>query len=363
MKQLETLVQTLEHQNSIKKDYLAAPDSMHFVDGQFILTAGKKEIVLNPSTTFYAQMADYTEIPKKYFDKVLAHDKTLFDENVNYWLKKTEEKRLVRTFQDAGDNTARAFLSDSYNIIDNFEILMEALEALRQTGLNIEIVGAELSDKRMYLNVICPDVEIQGKEFLKDYTKANGAGFGIYSGFCLSNSEVGQGCFMLAPRAMVGCCSNGLVMPKDNMKRIHLGARMDELNFHKNKAVTNANSRLIKEQVKHAVKQFLSKDYLTKVVDFYTKAGQPEITAPVTGIIEIAGKEYGWTAPRKENILRYFIKGGDTHRSGLVHAITEELQDHTDADLKNESEVVAFEVLQNFTKIEAAAMKIKPSAN
>lgn len=367
---LETLVQTLEHQNEVKKDYISAPANMFFVDGKLFLSRDTTEIQYHPSTIFHSQLSEYLKIPKQYYDRMFSEPKDanqsglkLFDQNVNYWLAKTEKPRLIRTFEDNDTNTARAFLSENYNMIDNFEVLMEALEAIRETGLNIEIKECDLSDSRMYINVICPDVEVEAKDLLHRYAKTFSVGTGIVSGLKIQNSEVGKGTFLVMPRAVITACNNGAIHVMDALRKIHLGAKIDDLGMDKVKEIRAANLKLIKEQLKYAVKTFLSKQYLENLVSYYTNLGKEEIKAPIAGVVEVVAQQYGITEARKNNILNYFIKGADTRRIGIANAITEELQTLSDADQRHDGEVMALEVLQDFDNIEAAAFKTKFSGN
>lgn len=363
--QLETLVQTLEHQNTEKKDYIANGASMSFVDGNLIVARNGAEIEYAPTTIFHGQVAEKLQIPKTYYDRLRVKAVKLLDENVNHWLHKEQKNVMLRAFENDDNNIARAFLSNSYSIIDNYDVLFEALDAIKATGLEVDIVNAELSEQRMYLKVQCPSIEVKAEQMLKNYARAGGqiVNMGIFSGFVMSNSEIGQGAFQIAPRAVVGCCNNGLVMAKDALRRTHLGARMDELDFHTNEAVKAANLKLIKEQVKHAVKVFLSKNYLTKLIDVYTTLGDKPIEAPVANVIEVVAKDYGLSDVRKHSLLNHFIKQGDNRRIGIVNAITEECQGLKDADLKHDTEVVALDILNNFNKIEAKAFKTKFTSN
>jgi hypothetical protein len=365
--ELQGLLTTLEYQEGMKKDLLAnSQQHLSFSNGQLIVIDKKKEIIFTPTNHFHSQVQEKLSIPAGYYKRMLQDATSLLDDNVNHWLKNDDKNFLVRTFQDAAGeykNTARAFLSDRYGFIDNHTVLIEALEAIKNTGLNIEIVNAELSDTRMFLKVVCPDVEIQAKDLLRQYRTSIDRGFGVISGFTLQNSEIGAGSFKISPRGVVLACTNGLISTRDELKNVHLGARMDELGFNKNKDVMNANIRLIKEQMKHAVKIFLSKEYLTKLVNVYSELGEPKIEAPVDKVIEVIGSEYKISEERRANILKYFIEGADTRRIGLASAMTREVQDLDNADLKHDSEVASFEMLNNFKRIEAAAIKLKPSRN
>lgn len=367
--QLQTLVTTLEAENSIKRDYVAnSKTSLHFVDGNLVIARNGAGITYEPTPHFHSQVATKLDIPAGYYKKMLTDSSKLLDENVNHWLDAASKNFLVRTFDRGAEsfNTARAFLSDSYSIIDNYQILMEALESIKQTGVRVEVINAELSDTRMYLKVVAPEVEINGKKLLQDYSLAKKVGMGVISGFTLQNSEIGAGAFQIMPRAVVLACTNGMTLETDALRNIHLGGKMTkDLDFHKNKNVMAANLKLIREQIKHAVKIFLSKEYLTKLMNVYTELGQPKIEAPVQNVIEVVGKEFRIADDRKANILKYFIEGGDTRRIGLASAMTRECQELENADLKHETEVASFHMLKSFARIEAAAMKmdVKRSQN
>lgn len=368
MEQLQTLIKQLEAQENVKHDYITPGKQLHFADGKLILLASGAEIKYDATEILHNQMAEKLDIPTKYYKRLFSEPENLklFDENCNHWLQAADKNYLLRTFQYAKDkaNVARALLSDRYKIIDNYAVLLEALEAIKDSGIKVSIEGAELSDTKMYLRVVAPEIELKATEMLKEYRTALKAGEdGVISGFTLRNSEVGAGAFTIIPRAKILACRNGMVVTKDGLKNVHLGANMDELGFNQNKDVMRANLRLIKEQVKHAVKIFLSKEYLTKAVNIYTQLGEPKIEAPIQDVIEVVGKDNGFNEERKANILKFFVEGGDQRRIGLVNAITAECQTVQDIDARNEGEIIADDVLHTFNKIEAQALKVKRNSN
>lgn len=365
IEQLQGLLTTLEHQESQKKDYVAASSLMKFENGMLVMTAGSSPITYVPSRVFHSQVQEKLGIPAGYYKKMMEQATGLLDDNVNHWLKEEQKNFLIRTFEGAADqyNQARAMLSDRYSIIDNHQVLIEALDAIKKTGVSVEIVNAELSETRMFLKVVCPDVEVKATEMLKLYTVARERGHGVISGFTLQNSEIGAGSFKISPRGVVLACTNGLISTQDELKNVHLGARMEELGMNQNKAIMQANLKLIREQIQHAVKLFLSKEYLTKLVNVYTELGADKIEAPIDKVIEVVGKTYSINEERKANILKYFVEGGDTRRMGLASAMTREVQDLVDADLKHDTEVASFQMLKDFNKIEAAAIRLKRSNN
>lgn len=361
---LETLVATLQAQEKTKKDYIAHPGNIFLNRGNLTFFRNEPGKIDYTITDYaHSQLAEKLNIPKKYYDRMRSEAVDLLDSNANHWLKQAGKGILIRTFEQEEGNVARAFLSDRFGMIDNYEVLFEALEAIKQTGITVDIVGAELSDKKMYLKAVCPEIEVEAKELLERYARTTDVGTGIISGFTLSNSEVGAGAFNIMARAMVLACRNGLVRPEDALRRTHLGGKMDQLDFASNSAVRAANSKLIKEQVKVAVQKFLSKDYLKKLVEKYTNMGKAEIVAPIANVIEVVARDYQISADRKVSILDHFIRGGDKRRMGIVNAITEECQTLKDIDLKNESETVAFDVLKNFESIEKRAFTTEFTTN
>lgn len=369
MEALQKLFEQLQVQEELKYDAIVDPSLIHFANGKLIMMDNNKEVIFSPTDHFHTQMAEKMGIPYTYYKRLFSEPENLplLDNNVNHWLSQYDKNLLVRMFKNAKNeaaNSARALLSDGYKIMDNFPVLVEALEAIKDSGVRVVIKEAELSSTRMYLKVVAPDVEVQANEMLKEYRLSAKAGTtGVISGFTLSNSEIGAGSFCITPRAVILACNNGAVRTEDRLRNVHLGAKMDELGFNKNKAVMRANQKLVREQIIHAVKIFLSKDYLQKLVDVYEKLGEPKIEAPIDKVIQVVAKEYSITEDRKANILQHFIEGGDMRRIGLANAITRECQGLEDADLKHDSEEVAYDMLKHFTKFEVAASKIKNSAS
>lgn len=349
----------LEHENKIRKDYISSTGNLMLIEGKLIITKDDKEVSYKPTELFHSQLATSLNIPKGYYDRCRQRMNGLLDFNVNTWLSESGQKKLVRTFEDPAleQNIARAFLSDSYNMINNYDVLMEMLETLYATGLDIDIRAAELSETKMYIDVVCPSIKLEAKEMLRHYAKAIQVGSYVVAGIKARNSEVGLGMLELAPFGWVLACHNGMVKTSDALKKVHLGAKLDDLDMHKNQRIVEANRRLVREQVNHAVKTFMSKDYLQKLIDHFTKLGEPEIEAPINNVIEVIANKYAISEGRKANILKYFIKGGDTRRIGMVNAITEEVQELTDIDAKNEGEMISEDLLRNFVAIEKEAVK------
>lgn len=357
---LNELEQKLTIQNSEKKDLLVKSNRITMMGGLLNIHGEQQDYVCEPTLPCHGQIATKLEIPSRYYQKMVEQDKLLLDQNVNAWLSKQKNaKYFIRTFKKKGANgVARALLSDSYKVIDNLDVLYAALDAIRtfaqKEGVRVEIESSALSDKKMYIRVTAPDIEIEAKNLLKEYrSPSGGVGHGIISGLVLTNSETGHGTFSVSPRAIVLACRNGLMRPNDAFKKRHLGARLESEgdNIIWSKETESRNLELIISQVKDAVKTYLSKDYLGKLVDEMTEQGEARLEHPIDAVHNVC-KAYGYSDERKTAVLDFFVRGADTRRIGIVQALTYEAHETGNADDAYEAEIIASEVLPTLGKFD-----------
>ena len=120
------MAQEIERQSTAKADYLVNPQAleMEALGGPPMLRVLDNSGVdqMEPlviQETAHRQMGAHLGIPWKYYDKMLQEDPDLLAYNVNRWFQTREPtQRLLRTI----DGRARAFLSNRYRRIDNFEM-------------------------------------------------------------------------------------------------------------------------------------------------------------------------------------------------------------------------------------------------
>lgn len=354
--QLADLVLTLEDQRKTKKDMILKGSTITYRDGKLHVQDGKGAAVkffdYAPTDLCHNQIATKLGIPTKYYDRMMQDYPELLEYNINLWLAKDERiKYMLRTFGAEGTGVARALLSDRYHILDNYDVLFTALEAIKKMNVNVKITRAEVTDRRMYLHVVCPEIEMQAEAFLREYLKENdAAGNGIVSGLVITNSEVGLGTFEIRPRAVIVKCNNGLIAKDESFKRVHLGARMDEGDVLWSQQTKNKNTELVMSQTQDAVRTFLSKDYLGKMVTKIADAHNITLEHPVDCIQHVC-HDLGINDKHKAEILKYFINDGDTKASGVFQAITRSAQ-NMGADMQYEIESAAFSLLPKITKFD-----------
>lgn len=332
-------------------DVVAPAGQLASTDGNLVIAGTEPELTEDGVTTtdgWYTPtsvadegIASKLGVPIAYLRRMRGYATDLYDANVNGWLRRDNRSFLVRCLRsDTGsvgsNGIVRAFLSDQYKVIDNLDVLLATLNGIRQAGVEVNIDGCDLTDRRMYVRVTCPQVAELAPDLLRRYrspfTGASGADNPtVFAGFVISNSETGCGAFSITPRLVVQVCSNGMTMTKDALRAVHLGARMDDGVVRWSAETQDKNLALVTSQARDAVATFLDVDYVRRAIARVTEqAGAP--VEHVDTAVKVATKRLGFTEDQGNTILDHFIKGGDTTIGGLYHAVTSTAQTALDAD-------------------------------
>jgi len=353
---LEAIVNKLEDQKKAQYDMVLPGGHVRYNAGTGLLEVMKAEIEEYAITDLcHLQIGDKLEIPRSYYKKMLSSAPELLGQNINGWLSRKEKtKFLLRSFKYPDtNNLCRAMLSDRYCIMDNYDVLLAALEAIKQTGIAVEIVKAEITDSRMYLHVVAPEIHVQATELLDGYlanTEAAILNKGIISGMVITNSEVGMGTFEVSARAQILRCKNGMHDRSAKFRKVHLGGRLEEGTVTWSQNTKNKNFDLIIAQTKDAVKTYLSEDYLGQLTTKLTKSKEVQIENPIQ-VIENVSLSVGMGEEHKNSILRYFLGDGDNSAFGVLNAFTRESQ-KLDADNQYRVESEVFELLPDIHKFD-----------
>ena len=225
---------------------------------------------------------------------------------------------------------ARAFLSDGYKIIDNLDVLMAALDGVRNSGFPVEIDGCDLTERRMYVRVVCEQVRVLAPALLAGYrspfTGASGADNPVvFAGFVITNTETGCGAFTLTPRLVVQVCRNGMTITRDAMRAVHLGERLDEGVVTWSGNTQDKTLALITAKTTDAVATFLDPGYVERAVRAIEKdAGHP--LADPQEAVRTVSQRLRFTDAQQNDILTHFIRGGDVTAGGVMHAVTSAAQ-------------------------------------
>lgn len=371
---LEDLGKLLALQKRQAVDLVLPASTIRFVGGK-LEVAGADPIlrgdgVLDPNGAYAltshadGQLAGQFDIPVKYFRRLREENVPLLDINVNDWADHSSyegKKILARLFwADDPSNpgtvgVARSFMSNRYGARDNFDALVSTLDGIRAAGLaadNLQIHG-DLTDRKFYLIVDAPEVQGYGHSLVEGYRSpyANGRGTGhggidaenlpiVSAGLIIQNSEIGSSQLSITPRIVIRTCGNGVQIAKDVVAFRHIGARLDEGNVEWATDTRAALNEAQKHQVRDAVRQFLTADYVQKTVaELEAQSGAP--VEEVAKTIEAVAQEFSYTEDEASSILNFFIDGGQRTAGGVMNAITAMVQQVDDADRAYEIEATA----------------------
>jgi len=382
---LQQIVEQLQNQNLLKQDFVVPSKYLKMKDANLIVINESKldslsqllldtgiavnendleKIELAVLDCCHAQIGTRLEIPKKYYDKMLSKERHhhILDYNVTNWFsEKNENNFLLRTFIDKEQKTgiARAILSDRYNVLDNYDVMLATLDAIRESGINVQIESGDITDTKFYMRFICPDIEMDAPEILKNYRVPDGTkgGNGIISGFVISNSETGNGKFSISPRAVVLACRNGMIFKNDAFQKTHLGAKMEEFTtIDWSEETRLKNYELVCSQVKDAIKYYASQEYLGAKIHELMEKGNKELNHPIETIKNVS-KHLSISEDKESSILNYFIKSGDTNAFGVTQALTYFAQHNASPEERYEIESESVLILDSIDEFDKADIK------
>lgn len=149
-------------QNSAKQDYLVKTGNLQmesFGGSPYLRLIGDDDVdlvePLDIKSTAHSQFSSYLDIPIKYYNRMLAEHPDLLVKNVNSWLARKSEQKMVRTL----DGAARALVSNRYRRIDHLDILQAVLPIIGRLPDAI-FESCEITDTRMYIKVVNPRLQM-----------------------------------------------------------------------------------------------------------------------------------------------------------------------------------------------------------
>lgn len=335
---VEKLARELQRQRAARQDLVADTRSLTLktnVDGKSALTVNYKddEFCYDVNDLAHRQIADKLKIPFGYYQRMLIEAPELLDMNVNNWFNQNPEQRMLRIL----DDNVRAFLSARYRRLDNLELLNAVLPVIQKMrGAVIE--SMDVTDTHMFLKVVNRNMKAEIVE-----------GDIVYSGFVISNSEVGVGAINVSPMLMRKVCNNGLIIDELGNKKYHAG---------KTVADTDTAYELYSDQT-------MALDdaaYFSKAADIVNAAADDIMFGKIvdrvrqtvnihTGdnpmyTVEKLADRFVLNKQEQANVLMYFMHDRDFSLYGLTNAVTRASQDVKDYNRATEMEKMGGVLLQ-----------------
>lgn len=335
---LTELAIELERQRKTKRDFLLDTRDlrMDYTGDSHYLTMHNEgrmlDSILGVNEIAHRQIGTTLSIPAKYYDKMKRENPDLLATNVNSWFGQNPQTRMVRTL----DGVARAFLSDRYRRIDNFEIAETVLPIIGGIA-DARVESCEVTDQRMYLKVVNPRL-----------TTEVVPGDVVQSGILITNSEVGLGSMAIQPLVYRLVCRNGMVVNDAVTRRYHIG-RGNEANedytLYSDETL-QADDRALMLKIQDTVKSVVDQTRFDKVVGMMRDARSAKITTKdIPALVELASSDYGFTKAEGGGILDYLIRDGELSLYGLSNAVTRAAQDAESYDRSTDMESMAYTIL------------------
>jgi hypothetical protein len=233
--------------------------------------------------------------------------------------------------------------------MDNLDVLVAAIDGVRQAGVDVEIDGCDLSDRRMYVRIKAPEVQALAPALLKGYKSPFSGESGtdcpvVFAGLVISNSEVGSGAFSIVPRMIVKVCSNGMTIARDAVRNVHLGSKLDHGVIRWQQDTEQTNLKLVTQKTRDSVATFLDVEYMQKVLADMEELSDKEIK--VVDDVKLVTKKLAFDQEQSDLVFAMFVKGGTITAGGVMHAVTAAASQTKDADKAAEMEASAFKALE-----------------
>ena len=318
---LEEMAAELTRQREVKRDFVAdtkdltveaddnSPTKLTMKVGTVDSFPVKKHAI--------RQVGQQLKIPAQFVDRLAESHPDMLAWNVNKLFEREPANRMIRTL----DGQVRAYLSDKYRPLDNFDFANAVLPKLMEYGA--DVTSCDITETKLYIKGIIPGIE---KQVAKPGTYHGDGGHNpihrFKPGICMGNSEVGAGSLFVEPGVHEVDCSNLLIMGSNAMRKYHVGKKLskqDEMYELFTNATKSATDKAFWMQVGDLVQAGLDGSMFERMVaECEAKMTGKEIEKPSVAVQELPNL----TENEQEGILASLIKGGDLSQFGMQWAIT-----------------------------------------
>ena len=348
-------------ENRAKRDFVADTSALNMAvveseDGKsrdvaLRFTVKDQEQTFKPTPLCLDQIAARVGIPAKYADRMRTEAPELLCRNVNHWFGAKPEKRMLRTLSN-GHSVARAFLSERYRALDNFDMFAAVAPKLQAAGC--EIHSVEITEKRFYIQASTPRIQAIIDQTVKIGTH-NRIQRTVQAGVIIGNSEVGCGSIFVDPIMYDLVCTNGLILQR-TLKRHHVGRRNEgEIFGDENTAelfsdeTRKLDDKAFWAKVSDVVAASLDEIKFNDNIERLRKLQNVELAKDATNVpkvIEAVADKFDLVEQEKATLLLHFAQGGDFSQYGLINAVTRTAEDVESYDRAVELERMGGQIIE-----------------
>lgn len=293
------------------------------------------------------------EVPTKFLRALASSRPAIAACLMQDLLRETAGRHLVRVL----DGKVRAVLSNSYRVLDNYDLAFAALDVARKAGG--EVVECCLSDTAMRIKFTSRQIrdsvaEMQDRggggshEWLRltgarvlpvDYLP-DGPGT-IHPVVTISNSETGHGGLHVRLGILRAMCCNMAII-ESVASEIHLGGRLDPGLYTTETQAAEAKAVMLK--CRDAIAGAFDPEKFRRLTAKARTAQADLIQAPEAVVAHVAES---FTDDDRQAILRHFLVEYEPTRWGLSQAIARHSQDMADGDSAADLELLAGRVISD----------------
>lgn len=337
---LSELANEVKRQKDLARDYIASTLGMVMDPDGIIREQTGRIPPLVPNEVALEQIGGKNKIPLDFFRRLRNAYPDVAAMMVTEMFHKEPSTRMIRTMMPTTDRpgTMRAFLSDRYRRIDNYDVMGSVLNALQGPDQpNLTYESGEITERRMHVKILFPRIEGEVK-----------VGDPVCAGLAFSNSEVGSGGVNIQPMIFTLRCKNGAIVADMAIRAIHLGRKL-ELD-EASEAMLSDRTRALEDKalmskITDTVHAITDRSTFDEALAKFKLAAGIEIPTAALNGTKVLARRIGVTEPEADGIMGHLLAGKDLTLWGLSSAVTRYAQDVDDYDRATEMERLGARVI------------------
>jgi hypothetical protein len=250
---------------------------------------------------------------------------------------------MIRTL----DGSARAFLSDRFRALDNYDLLEAALPPLQKMG--VEILSCDVTETKLYLKVVDQRIKADLPTGWTPSNRGHQRFDTVSPALVLSNSEVGCGALMCQTSIYFGGCTNLTAIKEGRTRKYHVGGKHD-LGDEVYRMLSESTKRLtdaaLWATIGDVVRGAFDRAQFAATCERLKQATEDKIEADPAKVVEITAKKYGMNDGERTSVLRHLIMNGDLSKYGLHNAITRTAEELPSYDRASQFEQIGGMVVE-----------------
>ena len=274
-----------------------------------------------------AQICSKLLIGSKYWKHMKETLPTLLQANVNVGFDNRSSVHTLRTL----NGEARAFLSDRYHSVDNYDVILNVFRTLDEMGMkpgtDYKVASSSIYNHKLYLKIVFPRISGEVKK-----------GDIVEAGILVQNCEIGLASCSL--RGFVGrlVCTNGLVLPlmeKSPLIRRHVGPKQTIGDYNLGapyrviipEVTMNDGLKETLEKMRSGIRYYADEGNFKEIVDMMTGTTKDQITGNPAAVVQKISHVYSLTETEQDIVLSRLLNH-DSQTEGmtrwaLINSITE----------------------------------------